>query len=515
MDSTADAQKLIERVRRAARRMNAPDDSPQRLRPPPWSEEAEQSALGSILLDNAALAAVGEIVGADAFYSRAHRLIFAAISDLVADGSPADPITVFERLHQSFPDTEFGGMPYLVKLEQGVASARNARRYAEIVAEHYDQRMLISACDEASTLAWDSSVPQAQRAERVAEIFSRVERARSTPRRVPMLRLDELRTSWTSINWLVKRVIPADSIGMLFGGSGSFKSFVALDAALHVAHGLKWMGHRTRRAPVIFIAAEGGAGLWSRVEAWHRARGLRWQDAAFFVVPAAVDLQADAWRVVEAAQRLGVAPALVVVDTLSQTYAGEENSANEMAAYLRELGARFRQLWHCAILLIHHSGHQATERPRGSSAIRANVDFMLGLFRDEKEMLATLVCAKQKDGELFEDATFSMTAYEIGTDEDGDRVTSLVARHLSTSEEITDAVMVEAKAGRGGRNRLLVTLAQNGERESALHKAFNDACEIDNTETRRQAYHRALAWAKKTGFLEVSQGMVIVLKRID
>ena len=57
---------------------------------------------------------------------------------------------------------------------------------------------------------------------------------------------------------------------------------------------------------------------------------------------------------------------MVVVDTLSQTYSGEENSANEMAAYLREIGLRFRQLWQCAVLLIHHSGHQATERPCGS-----------------------------------------------------------------------------------------------------------------------------------------------------
>ena len=41
----------------------------------------------------------------------------------------------------------------------------------------------------------------------------------------------------------------------------------------------------------------------------------------------------------------------------------------QMAAYLREIGLRFRALWQCAVMLVHHTGHQATERPRGSSAI--------------------------------------------------------------------------------------------------------------------------------------------------
>lgn len=329
---------------------------------------------------------------------------------------------------------------------------------------------------------------------------------------VPLYTLEQLREKAAAVSWLVKGAIQADAVGVFFGGGGTFKSFIALDLALHVAHGLPWLGRRTKQGPVLFIAAEGGAGIWSRVQAWHTDRKLRWQDAPVQVVPAAVSLATDSWRVVDAAQAKGITPSMVVVDTLSQTYAGEENSANEMAAYLRELGMRFRQLWQCAVLVIHHSGHVATERPRGSSAIRNNVDFLMGAFRDETEMLATVSCIKQKDGELFPDATFSMRKVTLGTDEDGDTVTSLVARHLSSAEEVSEAMISEASAGRTGRNQLLLGLAQNGMRETDLRKLFGDETGIDNAEARRQAYHRALSWAKKSGFVEVAQGTVITLK---
>src|SRR5574340_354360 len=76
--------------------------------------------------------------------------------------------------------------------------------------------------------------------------------------------------------------------------------------------------------------------------------------------------------------------------------------------------------WQSAVGVVHHSGHLATERPRGSSALRSNVDWMFGVFRDEKEMLATLVCDKQKDDEQFGDEVFALTRHELGRDADGD-----------------------------------------------------------------------------------------------
>ena len=494
--------------------MVAPTRDEWEERQPPASNEAEQSVLGSLLQDNTALAVVGDLLDAQSFYFHPNRMIFDAIQRLLRAGHPADAVTVFERLQVSGLGDEVGGIAYLHALELCVPNARNARRYAEIVAEKYAERALIAGCDEALQICWDSKSKLSERMERIAGVMARAEKLQNgVGDRVPLMRLDALRAAAEQVRWAVKHVIPAASVGMMFGGSGTFKSFIALDMALHVAHGLPWMGRITKQAPVLYIAAEGGAGLWSRINAWHKARRLDWKDAPLYVVPAAIDLTVDAWRVVDAAQAVGVTPGMIIVDTLSQTYSGEENSANEMAAYLREIGLRFRQLWQCAVVLVHHTGHAATERPRGSSAIRANLDFLLGVFRDEKEMIATMSCVKQKDGELFSDASFSMTVTDLGFDEDGDKLTSLVARHLSTSDEIETARLAEQAAGRGGRNSSFMALITNGMPISSLRKAFYELLEGVDAEAKKKAFFRAKQWAVDQGFIDLAGDVVIDLRK--
>jgi hypothetical protein len=93
---------------------------------------------------------------------------------------------------------------------------------------------------------------------------------------------------------------------------------------------------------------------------------------------------------------------------------------------------------------------------------------MFGVFRDEKEMLATVECVKQKDGELIEPVTFSMRVTELAKDEDGDPITSLVASAVGSTVDIVDAMKHEAQRGRGGRNHLFLDLAQNGIEEKKL-----------------------------------------------
>lgn len=517
---------FVHHLERGAYQMTAPfEDTPphgadddrdriSRVQASPHSVEAEQSVLGSLLLDNSAFASIADSLCAADFFTVAHRTIFQAIESLLSNGKPVDVLT----LHASLGDKskEAGGPSYFNSLAMSVPSAANVARYAEIIVERSTLRSIIDAAHAAINAAIEHQDSAKVLDDAKVALGRLAEQRKLGTSRIPLLTLDALREHSHAVSWLVKGVIPAESIGMLYGGSGTFKSFIALDAALHIAHGLPWMGRRTKHGSVLYIAAEGGAGLWARIVAWHRARRLQWSAIkdSFRIIPSAVDLTADAWRVVEAAQSQGMAPTIVIIDTLSQTYAGEENSANEMAAYFRELGNRFRALWKCAVLLLHHTGHQATERPRGSSAIRANLDFMLGVFRDEKEMLATVTCAKQKDGDAFEDATFALSVHELGTDEDGDRITSLVARHLSSAEDLDQALATERTAGRGGNNQLLLGLLQNGAKESDVRKAFNDQCGLDDADSRRRAYNRAKSWIVKARFADFANGHVITLKAV-
>lgn len=322
---------------------------------------------------------------------------------------------------------------------------------------------------------------------------------------LPMLNLAELNAASQNVRWLIKSVLPAAAVGVMFGASGTFKSFVALDAALHIAHGMPWQGKKTKQGAVVFIAAEGGTGLMKRINAWHQSKGLSWADIPFFVVPVPVMLNKSTAAVVEAAARLGVVPALVVVDTMSQTYDGEENSASEVAGYFGQLSEHFRTLWACSVMVIHHSGHAATERPRGSSAILANCDFLFGVFRDDKELLCTLTCVKQKDGDPFGDQSFRLTSEVLGSDEDGDEINSLVATHMNHAGDLLAAHQSEAVAGRSTMRSLLLSSVLDGQYEEDARKSFYAALGDAKLDTKKKAWQRV----RSSGLLVITEGRVM------
>lgn len=142
----------------------------------PWSREAEQSLLGSLILDPRALDRVGAVAEGD-FYHEAHGLIFGAIRALVAAHQPVDVVTVFEALNERGQADECGGLKYLNGLAQSVPSASSAKRYAEIVREKAAGRALVVALDEAMTIARETA-PLDARMDRIAALLSGLQRTR-------------------------------------------------------------------------------------------------------------------------------------------------------------------------------------------------------------------------------------------------------------------------------------------------------------------------------------------------
>lgn len=125
------------------------------LRVPPHSVNAEQSVLGSLLLDNLAWDRAGDILRDADFYRLEHRLIYAALTLLIGANRPADVITVFEQLKAQGQDEVCGGLAYLNAVAQCVASSANVRQYAEIVREMSVLRDLIAAGDETIEAAFN------------------------------------------------------------------------------------------------------------------------------------------------------------------------------------------------------------------------------------------------------------------------------------------------------------------------------------------------------------------------
>ena len=114
-------------------------------RVPPQDMSAEQSVLGSMLLNKDAIAESLALVKGHDFYRPAHESIFEAILDLFGRGEPADAITVADELTKRGDLSRVGGASYLHELVQSVPTAANASYYAEIVHERAVLRRLVEA----------------------------------------------------------------------------------------------------------------------------------------------------------------------------------------------------------------------------------------------------------------------------------------------------------------------------------------------------------------------------------
>lgn len=116
----------------------------------PHSVEAEQSVLGSLMLDNSKLDSILAIINERDFYRQDHRVIFRMMLALQEAGQPLDVITLSEELHKHNELDRIGGLGYLVDMANNTPSAANIAAYANIVRERSTLRQLIEAAQEIS-----------------------------------------------------------------------------------------------------------------------------------------------------------------------------------------------------------------------------------------------------------------------------------------------------------------------------------------------------------------------------
>lgn len=115
---------------------------------PPHNVEAEQSVLGSMILDKEAIINATEIIRGEDFYKEAHREIYEAMLSLYNRDEPVDLVTLSEELSQRKTIDAIGGVSYLVNLSSSVPTTTNVKYYAKIVEEKSILRRLIKASSE-------------------------------------------------------------------------------------------------------------------------------------------------------------------------------------------------------------------------------------------------------------------------------------------------------------------------------------------------------------------------------
>jgi len=121
---------------------------------PPQSIEAEQSVLGSLMLDKDAIVKVSDILKADDFYRGSHQIIFETVLELFEQNEPIDLLSTSNRLEEKKKLDKIGNTSYLTDLINTVPSAANILHYAKIVQKKKMHRDLIDAANDITQLGY-------------------------------------------------------------------------------------------------------------------------------------------------------------------------------------------------------------------------------------------------------------------------------------------------------------------------------------------------------------------------
>lgn len=228
-------------------------------------------------------------------------------------------------------------------------------------------------------------------------------------------------------NWLIKNYLELDSTTLLYGASGSGKSFVAVDMACSIATGTSWQGHDTEEGAVFYIAGEGHSGFKKRFRAWQQQNNVTLQGKPLFLSQTTIGLPDEAGlnKLIHEIDLLvaetGHKPKLIILDTLARCLIGDENFAKDIGGFIKALDT-LRLRYGCCVLTVHHTGHNETTRARGSSALKAAMDTELSL-KDIKGTIE-LSITKQKNHEAPASLHFKLEQIDLGNDINSAVITS-------------------------------------------------------------------------------------------
>lgn len=309
-------------------------------------------------------------------------------------------------------------------------------------------------------------------------------------------------------DWVLPGFLLENSLSIVYGESGSGKSFLMGHAAHILSAGCSWSGEWIERGCVVYFATENPGSLAPRFKAMQA--NMDGDFNGLMIVPGEINLlDPDVLSRMRVTIRLaehdtGLPVRLVVIDTFRDAWGGNEDSSQDVAKAFGPLKA-IRNQFKTTVCLVHHSGH-AGERERGSSHIRANVDTAWQV--TDNNGVRTVECKKMRDCAKPESFGFELK----GTAEGGCYVELCgAAQKTARPRPLSD------------QNKLALTALQNvlalGSEPLPIHLKFSNEiraarCESWRTEfysmmgdkdqnAKRQAYNRALDALQAKGFIGV------------
>ena len=418
---------------------------------PPQNQEAEESVLGSIIIDNESLIKIADFLTPDDFYFPKHRYIYEAILELYTKNAPIDIVSLSNRLEEKNLLNEIGGASFLTSLVNKTPTSAHINYYANIVHQKKILRDLINASYKIAELGLDESSDINEIMDRAEQIIFSISQKSVTQNFVSLK--DELVKAFERIDQLQKgggklRGIPTGFEGLdnylsglqssdliILGARPSIgKTSLALDIARHAA--LKEnvpvgiFSLEMSRDQVIdrLIAAESSVDLW-KIRTGHLSSDGEIND--FTLIQNAFNRLAEAPIYIDDA----AAPTVMQMRTMARRLQAEKQSGLIIIDYLqlitptntrestvqqyseisRSLKGLAREL-NVPILALSQLSRAVEQRTppiprlsdlRETGSLEQDADVVLFIYREDKyyenserKNIADIIIAKHRNGPL-------------------------------------------------------------------------------------------------------------------
>lgn len=312
---------------------------------------------------------------------------------------------------------------------------------------------------------WDAADCVAEGRDAQELIASATAIAAAPKPRVRLLSISELSTL-PPPEWLIEGIITVNGLSMVWGRSGSLKSFAALDQGLCVATGLDWHGKPVKQGRVVYMAAEGARGLGSRALGWIKTRGRDLPEPDFQIIPHALTFpkDEDISALLQALDYQARPIAMIVVDTLSRTFgSGNPNQPADMNAFV-DACEKIRQTTGAHLMVVHHGGKDTDKNELGNEGLRNAADTVIHVRRKTTgiELINEAPKGKQKDFDEFK--TINLTAVKIHFEQNNTEQSTLILNMDEAQQSGSDEQPepVEQRLG-AVEKRIIAALSQAGE----------------------------------------------------
>jgi hypothetical protein len=348
--------------------------------------------------------------------------------------------------------------------------------------------------------------------------------SRAKQRELPLLCAEEcLKDNAPSeVENIVAGVVPKGGFVLVVGQPKGGKTFFALDLCLHIAAGKSWRGRSVKKGRILYLALEGTSGIQNRVRAWLLRHGITNAEAEgikFFIVPALINLldRADFEAVLRTARdvaEMSEEPRLdmIVVDTISRALGGNDENSDGMVRLVAAID-RLRAATGAAVLAVHHPRKDGSGGPRGNHQLRAALDSLIEVVRDERgRSTARIVEARElESGAKF---SFELEVVELGVGSDGALVTSCVAAPTEASPDLRNGAQLSAAAtvALDTLSKLLVDACEGGSSAGVSVEAWRAAAiaakiSSGDGDAARRAFARAVERLVAAGLVVVTDGL--------